>query len=152
MNIMTERPDPRRTLAAGPRQSDTRRARRLGTARVVRGRGALSLTLMRVTLSATALVAIIPPESGVRISSAANSTSHFPKPSGGCLASRPARNAPQPGHLRRYKRMEFMNVLGDPDRPAEERRVALRFVVHLVGDLHQPLHVGENHDKGRNDL
>ena len=50
------------------------------------------------------------------------------------------------------KLMEFMNVLGDPDRPAEERRVALRFVVDLVGDLHQPLHVGENHDKGGNDL
>ena len=48
--------------------------------------------------------------------------------------------------------MEFMNVLGDPDRPAEERNVALRFVVDLVGDLHQPLHVGENHDNGGNDL
>jgi nuclease S1 len=49
------------------------------------------------------------------------------------------------------KLMEFGNVLGDPARPVEERRVALRFVVHLVGDLHQPLHVGDNHDRGGND-
>ena len=28
----------------------------------------------------------------------------------------------------------------------------MRFLVHLVEDLHQPLHVGENDDKGGNDL
>jgi nuclease S1 len=49
------------------------------------------------------------------------------------------------------KLMEFVNVLGNPAAPVEERRVALRFVVHLVGDLHQPLHVGDNHDRGGND-
>ncbi len=48
------------------------------------------------------------------------------------------------------KLLEFMNVLGNPDQPVEERRIALRFVVHLVGDLHQPLHVGDNHDRGGN--
>jgi hypothetical protein len=49
------------------------------------------------------------------------------------------------------KLTEFLNVLGNPDRPVEERRVALRFVIHLVGDLHQPLHVGDNGDRGGND-
>jgi hypothetical protein len=39
---------------------------------------------------------------------------------------------------------EFLAVLEDPDRRVEERRLALRFVVHLVGDVHQPLHVGDN--------
>jgi hypothetical protein len=34
------------------------------------------------------------------------------------------------------KPMEFVNILGDPARPVEERRGALRFVFHLVGDLH----------------
>jgi hypothetical protein len=48
------------------------------------------------------------------------------------------------------KLTEFLNILGNPDRPVEERRVALRFVVHLVGDLHQPLHVGDNGDAGGN--
>src|SRR5262249_36900874 len=46
---------------------------------------------------------------------------------------------------------EFKAILKDPARPVEERRMALRFVVHLVGDLHQPLHVGDNHDRGGND-
>jgi hypothetical protein len=43
-------------------------------------------------------------------------------------------------------------VLKDRSRPIEERREALRFLVHLVEDLHMPLHVGENHDKGGNNL
>jgi hypothetical protein len=46
---------------------------------------------------------------------------------------------------------EFQAILKDPSRPVEERRLALRFLVHLVGDLHQPLHVGDNHDRGGND-
>ena len=38
-------------------------------------------------------------------------------------------------------------------RPASPTsRLALRFVVHLVGDLHQPLHVGKCCDKGGNDV
>lgn len=34
--------------------------------------------------------------------------------------------------------------------PAAERARALRFVVHLVGDLHQPLHASGNGDRGGN--
>jgi hypothetical protein len=41
--------------------------------------------------------------------------------------------------------------LKDPSRSKEDRRFALRFLVHLVGDLHQPLHVGDNSDRGGND-
>jgi hypothetical protein len=46
----------------------------------------------------------------------------------------------------------FKAILKDRSRPVDERRFALRFLVHLVEDLHMPLHVGENHDKGGNDL
>ena len=46
---------------------------------------------------------------------------------------------------------EFRATLKDPTRSVEERRKALRFLVHLVGDLHQPLHVGDNSDRGGND-
>jgi len=46
---------------------------------------------------------------------------------------------------------EFRAILKDPTKPVEERRMALRFIVHLVGDLHQPLHAGDNHDRGGND-
>jgi len=37
-----------------------------------------------------------------------------------------------------------------PDVPASERREAVAWVVHLVGDVHQPLHVAYAHDKGGN--
>lgn len=32
------------------------------------------------------------------------------------------------------------------------KRLALRYLIHLVGDLHQPLHVGNGLDKGGNDF
>lgn len=43
--------------------------------------------------------------------------------------------------------LEFADALGDPARPHEERVDALRLVAHLVGDVHQPLHV--SHPDGR---
>ncbi len=47
---------------------------------------------------------------------------------------------------------ELRLVLKDRSKPIEERRQALRFLVHLVEDLYMPLHVGENHDRGGNQL
>jgi hypothetical protein len=46
----------------------------------------------------------------------------------------------------------FTAVLRDPSASLRDRQLALRFVVHLVGDLHQPLHVGKGTDKGGNDV
>ena len=43
-------------------------------------------------------------------------------------------------------------VLADRSRPQRERLEALAFLTHFVGDLHQPLHVGENDDRGGNDV
>jgi hypothetical protein len=34
----------------------------------------------------------------------------------------------------------------------EHKAIYLRFLIHLVGDLHQPLHVGRGDDKGGNDF
>jgi hypothetical protein len=45
---------------------------------------------------------------------------------------------------------QFYAELGDPGTPVEERLVALQFLLHLVGDLHQPLHAGDDHDQGGN--
>lgn len=42
--------------------------------------------------------------------------------------------------------------LADRQLPAAEREEALRFVVHFVGDLHQPLHCGDRRDRGGNDV
>jgi len=41
-------------------------------------------------------------------------------------------------------------VLADRTQPLQQRRDALAFLVHLVGDAHQPLHAGGRDDKGGN--
>jgi hypothetical protein len=41
-------------------------------------------------------------------------------------------------------------VLADATRPDAERAQALKFVVHLIGDVHQPLHAGRGDDWGGN--
>lgn len=46
----------------------------------------------------------------------------------------------------------MMAELKDKSLPAEKRKVALYFLVHLVGDLHQPLHVGRDEDAGGNKI
>ena len=43
-----------------------------------------------------------------------------------------------------------LRLLADRRLPARERLFALAFVVHLVGDLHQPLHAGDRGDLGGN--
>jgi nuclease S1 len=44
----------------------------------------------------------------------------------------------------------FRRVLLEPGTGRQEKQRALKFLVHLVADLHQPLHVGDNNDKGGN--
>lgn len=46
----------------------------------------------------------------------------------------------------------YARILADPKRSAAVRRNALKFVAHLVGDLHQPLHVGRPGDRGGNEI
>ena len=45
---------------------------------------------------------------------------------------------------------EFKLTLKDTSKSVEDRRFALRFLVHCVEDMHQPCHVGDNGDKGGN--
>ena len=45
---------------------------------------------------------------------------------------------------------QFYAELENPATPQAERRVALQFLLHLVGDLHQPLHASDDHDQGGN--
>jgi hypothetical protein len=42
--------------------------------------------------------------------------------------------------------------LTDTSLSKEQRREALKWVIHLMGDLHQPLHAIDNHDRGGNDV
>lgn len=43
-------------------------------------------------------------------------------------------------------------ILADRSASPAERAEALRWVIHLVGDLHAPLHAGDRGDRGGNDL
>jgi nuclease S1 len=47
---------------------------------------------------------------------------------------------------------EFRLVVNDSLKSIEDRRFAFRFLVHCIEDLHMPCHVGDNHDKGGNDI
>jgi hypothetical protein len=47
---------------------------------------------------------------------------------------------------------QFERVLEDRTAAPEKRKEALMFVVHFIGDMHQPLHCSDNHDKGGNDV
>jgi hypothetical protein len=47
---------------------------------------------------------------------------------------------------------KFSKIVKDGTAPLKERQRALRFIVHIIGDLHQPLHAGNGTDKGGNDV
>lgn len=47
---------------------------------------------------------------------------------------------------------KFDGQLRDHSLPLRERAIALRFVIHLVADIHQPLHVGRASDRGGNEI
>jgi S1/P1 Nuclease len=46
---------------------------------------------------------------------------------------------------------EFAAELSDPRTDLEEQVTALKFVLHFVGDVHQPLHSSDDNDRGGND-
>jgi hypothetical protein len=46
---------------------------------------------------------------------------------------------------------QFAVTLKDPKATLAEKQLALRFSIHIIGDLHQPLHVGTRGDRGGND-
>lgn len=47
---------------------------------------------------------------------------------------------------------KFINELKSDTLTHDEQQFALKALVHLVGDIHQPLHVGNGTDRGGNDV
>lgn len=45
----------------------------------------------------------------------------------------------------------FSATIRDPNASLADKQIALRFIVHIIGDLHQPLHAGDGTDRGGND-
>jgi hypothetical protein len=46
----------------------------------------------------------------------------------------------------------YRRVIVDEEAPLNLRRIALRFLAHLVGDIHMPLHAGHSKDRGGTDI
>lgn len=46
----------------------------------------------------------------------------------------------------------YLGVLRDPRAERAQRVEAIKFLVHFVGDVHQPLHVSYERDRGGNDI
>jgi hypothetical protein len=47
---------------------------------------------------------------------------------------------------------EFRTELAKPQTPRAERVLALKYLLHFVGDIHQPLHAADNFDDDGNDI
>ena len=56
---------------------------------------------------------------------------------GGCVSAQTARN---------------QRILADESLPGNVRLEALAFMVHFAGDIHMPLHSGDNEDRGGNEV
>lgn len=61
--------------------------------------------------------------------------------------------------LRRSARGDVLSALnhsytqlGNPELPRHRRLEALSFFIHFAGDIHQPLHVGRQNDRGGNSI
>jgi hypothetical protein len=47
---------------------------------------------------------------------------------------------------------QFREELLDPNTSHARRQLAVKFAIHIIQDLHQPLHVGNGRDRGGNDV
>ena len=47
---------------------------------------------------------------------------------------------------------QFTNTLKDRNASMSDKKLALRFAIHIIGDLHQPFHAGNGKDRGGNDV
>jgi hypothetical protein len=71
--------------------------------------------------------------------------SGFPRLGAGARAS----DGPDPDCIVN-KIEQFAAELASPSVPDDEKLLALKWLLHLVGDLHQPLHVSDDFDRGGN--
>ena len=47
---------------------------------------------------------------------------------------------------------QFTQTLRDANASKSDKQLALRFAIHIIGDLHQPFHAGNGTDRGGNDV
>lgn len=66
-----------------------------------------------------------------------------------CGAAAPNAYCPR-GRCASAQLENWIRILGDPAASHRRRNLALKWVTHLVGDIHQPLHAADHHDRGGN--
>jgi hypothetical protein len=66
-----------------------------------------------------------------------------------CGSAPKARYCPD-GQCNSEQLKRLIGVLADPHAALRDRNEALKWIVHLVGDIHQPLHAADNADRGGN--
>jgi hypothetical protein len=76
---------------------------------------------------------------------------HYINTPPGTCAYQPARDCPG-GNCVIAAIEQQRAILADRRQPLAARRDALKFVVHFVGDIHQPMHANNRDDKGGNDF
>ncbi len=76
---------------------------------------------------------------------------HFINFRGGACEYVPPRDCPDGNCIIGAINRQFL-LLADRRRPDSERRDALKFLVHLIADIHQPLHASWREDHGGNDF
>jgi hypothetical protein len=47
---------------------------------------------------------------------------------------------------------EYESILVDPASSSKSKKEALKFLIHLVADVHQPMHLGYEKDRGGNEI
>ncbi|MGB6451616.1 MAG: S1/P1 nuclease [Steroidobacteraceae bacterium] len=68
-----------------------------------------------------------------------------------CGKARRAEYCPN-GQCNTTQLKRMLTIVSDTRATHQERNEALKWVVHLVGDIHQPLHAADNDDRGGNDV
>jgi len=66
-----------------------------------------------------------------------------------CEAAPPEKVCPH-GNCASARLAQQLSVLQDRRGSRRDRNEALKWVVHLAGDIHQPLHAADHHDRGGN--
>jgi hypothetical protein len=62
-----------------------------------------------------------------------------------------ARDCPKEGCVI-SKIEEFEKILADPAMTPAQKKEPLMFLIHFIGDMHQPLHCSDNKDRGGNEV
>jgi hypothetical protein len=77
---------------------------------------------------------------------------HFINIPAGQVGMNMSRDCTAPKRCAPWAIVHYTRIFADAGASATDRREALLYVMHFVGDLHQPLHAGRPQDRGGNDI